>query len=178
MIFLKKGITLQKIVLFFLFCCIFPIFFGESAIFAQERSGNFEDIWISPGAELSMYSVSNPTYGGGLSLGYGDKAAIGFKVAYLTDTDGEVSSLELNIFLRMYLLNNASISGPFIQVSGGPVFFSEDNNVPISSGFGSLSAGLSAGWRFLFGRYLYVEPAIRGGYPYIAGVVLSGGVHY
>jgi hypothetical protein len=121
--------------------------------------------------------------GGGAALGYGDRVAFGFKVIYLDDMD-EVRSLELNFLARFYFFNKARTkdlypSGPFIQFNIGPVFFAwDEQNISIPSETVMTSAGLSLGWRFVFGRFFFLEPCIRGGTPYLFGAGLSAGVRF
>jgi hypothetical protein len=43
---------------------------------------------------------------------------------------------------------------------------------------GTISIGLGVGWRFLLGNLFFIEPAIRGGFPYIVGAGLSAGVRF
>lgn len=154
-------------------CFFLPVF----QVFGQDRVGGREDLWISPGAEIAFYSPSFVAYGGGLALGYGRGAAIGFKAVYFVDTDNMISTLELNFLFRWFFLGAASISGPYVQFSGGPVVFTKDGSFAIPSEWGSVSAGVSIGWRFLLGRYWFIDGAIQGGYPYIAGAGLSFGLH-
>ena len=160
-----------------LFSLVLAMFLPGLPIFAQDRTATSEDLWICPGAEIAMYSLSNAAYGGGLALGYGKGAAIGFKAAWFADGSGEVTTLELGLLLRLYF--QGSSSGPFIQVNGGPAFFAEeDENFAIPSRIGVVSAGLSLGWRFPLARYWFVDGALRVGYPYIAGLGLSAGFRY
>ena len=177
MIIKEDGNTYQKILLSLLLCVFFPAFSARGPVFAQAKTVEREDLWICPGAEVALYSVSSVAYGGGLTLGYGNGASIGINAAYLVDAAGEINTMELNLLLRLYFLGSASCSGPYIQINGGPAFFNE-KGLAIPSEFGSISAGLSLGWRFLIGRYLFIEPVIRGGYPYIVGGSLFAGVHF
>jgi hypothetical protein len=142
------------------------------------KTNAFEDMWVCPVFESGWYSISNIAIGGGAALGYGNRAAIGLKVIYWNDMDG-IRSLELNFLLRFYIFGRMERSGLFAQVNGGPVIFARDEgNLAVPSGIGTFSAGFSVGWRFLFGRYFFVEPAVRAGYPYIAGAGLSAGVRF
>ena len=155
-----------------------------AVVFAQESpTGSAEfpekgDLWLCPGAEIAKFSTSNMAYGGGLSLGYGRGVSIGLKAAYMVDADGMVTTLELNLLLRLYFLGSLFCSGPFIQLNAGPALFAQHENMSIPAEKGTISAGLSLGWRFLFGQYFFLEPAIRGGYPYMIGTGLSFGVHF
>ena len=145
-------------------------------VLAQERTVKREDFWICPGAEVAMFSISNMAYGGGLTLGYGKAFSIGLKAAWFFDGSREVDSLEINLLLRWYFMGASS--GPFLQLNGGPVFFAQKESMTMPSELGVVSAGLSIGWRFLLGRFWFIEGAIRGGYPFIAGAALSAGCHF
>jgi hypothetical protein len=173
-----KGFGLQKNIL--LLALIHAL--GIVPSFAQEEAPARRDIWVCPVFETSFYSLTKPALGGGLALGYGDKVALGLKVIYWTDRE-EVRSLELNFLARLYFFeffrpSAVAPSGPFIQFSGGPVIFAYKSNIEMPAERGAFSAGLSFGWRFLIAKYFVVEPAIRAGYPYIAGAGLSAGVRF
>jgi hypothetical protein len=104
--------------------------------------------------------------------------AFGLKVVYWDDMD-EVRSLELNFLARFYFFDRTAPSGPFAQFSIGPVFCAwYEQNIAIPSETVMTSAGLSLGWRFLFGRFFFLEPCIRGGIPYLFGAGLSAGVRF
>ena len=133
-----------------------------------------EDFWICPGTEAAMFSLSSAAYGGGLALGYGKGVAVGIKGAWFTDGNGGITTLELDFLLRWFFLGAAS--GPYIQLNGGPAFIADNVSLSIPSRLGTVSGGLSLGWRFLLGRYWFIDGAIRGGYPYIAGAGLSLGL--
>jgi hypothetical protein len=147
-------------------------------LFAQDRAVVREDIWVSAVAESNFFSISDLAFGGGAALGYGDGVSFGLRVVFFTDTS-EVNSLELNFLLRLYLPSLTGHSGLFVQFNGGPVIFALTNNdFAAPSEIGTVSAGLSVGWRFLLGKNFYLEPAIRAGYPYTVGAGLSAGVHF
>ena len=161
----------RKIPIFLFFC----IFLPALPVFAEE-DGKREKFWISPGAEVAMFSISNVAYGGGLSLGYGNRASIGLKAAWFFDGNNEVNTLELAFLFRWYFLNPSSRL--FIQFNGGPAFFIKDDSLFDSSESGVISAGLAVGWRHLFGKYWFVEGSIRAGYPYIAGIGVYSGIQF
>jgi hypothetical protein len=164
--FLKKALLL-----------VFLNAFVVISVFAQNRNVR-EDLWVCPVLESNWYSITNVAFGGGAALGYGDSVSFGIKVFYCDDIN-EVRTLELNFLLRFYLFQTASHSGLFLQFNGGPVIFAQDKDrVTVPAKIGTVSAGLSLGWRFIFGRYFFVEPAIRGGYPYAVGAGLSAGVRF
>jgi hypothetical protein len=147
----------------FLYAGIVSVFAGEPAV--------REDLWVCPVFESGLYGISHISIGGGAALGYGDRLAFGLKVVFWEDMK-EVKSWELNFLARFYFFSPKGNSGLFVQFNGGPVFFTKPSDL------GTISAGLSLGWRFLFRENFFVEPAIRGGYPYIAGAGLSAGVRF
>lgn len=174
LLFLRKvsndmSLSIKNILLFLTLLVLFPAL----TVFAQDSAATGEDFWISAGADAAMFSISNIAYGGGLALGYGKGVSIGFKAAWFFDGAREVKSLEFNVLLRWFIMGASS--GPFLQINAGPVFFAKNESMKIPSEFGAVSAGLSFGWRFRFGRFWFVEGAIRGGYPFIAGCGIFAG---
>jgi hypothetical protein len=96
----------------------------------------------------------------------------------------EFRTVELNFLLRFYLFGMARTASPrnsglFLQLNGGPVIFARNaDDIAMPSKTGTLSGGLSLGWRFLLGRFFFIEPSVRGGYPFLAGAGLSAGVRF
>jgi hypothetical protein len=177
---------------FFLLAMI--IFFSITG-FAQEADTGFlaapqkrGDFWVCPGAETAFYSFFGISAGGSLAVAYESKFSFGFKAAWFFDMNNELDALEMNILLRYYFMDSAeaasspegaSSAGPWLQLTGGPALFfdrEEKNSVPAN--WGRISAGVTFGWRFLFGKLFFAEPYIRAGYPYIFGAGVSGGVHF
>lgn len=144
---------------------------------AQDQTRDREDLWISPGAEIARYSITNFAYGGSMAMGYGRKAMIGLKGAFFIDASGVVSTVELSFLLRWYFIGIASCSGPYFQASGGPALFTKGEDLSVPSKWGSVTGGLGIGWRFLLARYWFIDAELRGGYPYIAGAGVSFGLH-
>jgi hypothetical protein len=137
------------------------------------------DFWVSPGAEMALYSPSGVSVGGSLAAAYGNRFSIGIKAAWFFDINNELDALELGFLLRYYFMKSEPSTGPYLQLTGGPVLFfdrEEKNSVPAH--YGRISAGLTFGWRFLFGKLFFAEPYIRAGYPYIFGAGVSAGVHF
>jgi hypothetical protein len=171
---MANRIPLLKITFLLVFINMFGI------VFAQDKAV-FEDLWICPVFETGFYGVSNPSFGGGLAVGYGDKMAFGIKVVYWSDM-GEVRALELNVLVRYYFFSERAVDlgagnpGLFLQFSGGPAIFINPTTAA------TISAGLSVGWRFLLGDRLggrfFIDPVIRGGYPYFVTAGLSAGVRF
>jgi len=170
-----SGCICRKILPTLVLCAVFC---GGGQVFALNKANPREDLWVCPGAEIAMFSISGAAYGGCLTLGYGNKASIGIKAAYLVDPIGRIGTLELNFLFRFYILGDYARSGLYIQINGGPTLFAKNDGLSVPSEFCVISAGLSMGWRFLFGRYFFIEPAVRGGYPYIVGGALYTGFHF
>ena len=163
--------------------CSFLIFIFSFLIVlplsAQDQEKLPEDLWFSPSGEIALYSPVSLSYGGGIAIAYGSGTSIGIKASWFFDFDGQVNVMELNVLFRLYFLGNSAISGPFIQFAGGPsIYFNSNENISFPARIGIPNAGLALGWRFLLGKYAFIEPSIRGGYPFIAGVSLSAGVHF
>jgi len=143
------------------------------------------DFWICPGAETAFYSASGVSVGGSLALAYGSKFSLGFKAAWFFDMNKNLDVLEMNLLLRYYFKDSAasgeseSSAGPYLQLTGGPaLFFDNTEGAAIPAHWGTVSAGLTFGWRFLFGKLFFAEPYIRGGYPYLVGAGVSAGVRF
>ena len=185
-----KTRNMALIITYLLFIC--------SPLFAQEDEQTQEQIqvpipssgflmpppekgefWFSPSAEIALYSRNSFSYGAGFAFAYGRKVSVGLKAAFFMDEYSAHDTLELHVLLRLYLSSRNANSGPFFQFAGGPaIFFPKDGEISLPAEFGLLSAGLSFGWRFLLGSAFFIEPIIRGGYPFIAGSSLSAGLRF
>jgi len=144
----------------------------------QEETKQSEDIWISLGGEIAMYSPSSVSYGGSITIAYGSGTSIGIKASWLFDQGGEMNVMELNFLFRLYFFGKSANSGPSIQIEGGPAIFFDDEGISLPARIGMINLGAAVGWRFLLGKYFFIEPSIRGGYPYIFGASLLAGVHF
>jgi len=166
----------------FLFVLALCFLIPAVAVFAQEDEPEKTpikrgDFWISLGGDTALYSVSGAAFGGSFALGYGSGSSVGLKAVYFFWEEG-IDTLEINVILRFYLLGANAYSGPYLQLMGGPALFSYTDEFTIPSEWGTISAGLCFGWRFLFLDRWFVEPAVRGGYPYIFGAGISAGVRF
>ena len=151
---------------------------GTGFLAAPQKRGDF---WVCPGAETAFYTSSGISAGGSLAVAYESKFSFGFKAAWFFDTNNELDALELNFLLRYYFMDAGEMpsAGPWLQLMGGPaLFFDKAENPSIPAKWGTVSAGVIFGWRFLFGKLFFAEPYIRAGYPYIVGVGVSGGVRF
>ena len=151
------------------------IIFVSLTSFAQgnRAKANREEISIAPVAEANFYTKDKVGAGGGLALSYGDGIAFGVKGLYFMDFD-KLTTLEILTTIRFYILDFNGNRGLFAEIDGGPAFFFEDGE----DMKGMISGGLCVGWRFLFKKHLYVEPFVRGGYPFVAGAGVSGGFRF
>ena len=192
----KKKLSCLKFVMFVWFVVNF--FFYSEFLQAQEDEKTQEqiqapipsagflmpppekgDFWFSPGAEIALYSKYSFSYGAGFAFAYGRKVSVGLKAAFLFDNHQVLDVLELQVLLRLYIAGRNANSGPFFQIAGGTaIFFPNDGEISLPAEFGILSAGLSFGWRFLLGSSFFIEPSVRGGYPFIAGGSLSIGLRF
>jgi len=130
-------------------------------------------------AEGSGYTRYNTAFGGGVTLGgsYNGKG-LGISLLYAQDAE-KFMFLEALAHFRYYLsfLSRAKINtGLFLQAEGGVVLCAYEK-LEIA-GYWVPVAGLSAGWRFPLGTRWFIEPAVRGGYPYIFGAGLSAGMRF
>jgi hypothetical protein len=158
------------------------VFFPVLTLFLSVPAGLFAEngvFWLGSAGETAMYSTygfSSPAYGGALTLGYGKGTSIGLKTSFFTSQEG-LNTLEINFLFRCYFTGTEAVSGPFLQAMGGPaIFLQADNGINLPSLHGMISGGLGFGWTFLFKNRWFIEPSIRGGYPYIIGAGISAGM--
>ena len=143
---------------------------------APSKSGEF---WFCPSAEIALYSERSFSYGAGFTAAYGKKTSIRLKGIFFFDGAKALDVLELQILFRLYLLKRNDNKGLFFQLAGGPaIFFPKEHKITLPAQIGMFSAGISLGWRFLFGKTFFIEPQVRGGYPFIAGGSLSAGFRF
>jgi hypothetical protein len=148
-----------------------------TAVFAQAQSEQNGDFWISLNGDGAMYGSEGFAFGGGIALGYGSGSSIGLKAMWYFSSDN-INTLEINFIVRFYLIGPQAYSGPFVQFMGGPTFFGFLEGAYIPSEIGTISAGFSFGWRFLFIDRWFVEPSVRAGYPYIFAAGIAAGVRF
>ena len=126
----------------------------------------------------ALYSSDNGfAPGGGIILGVGTGTALGLQALYAVD-EAAIHILEIGFFFRLYLPFARGSTGPFVQVFAGTVLFGLDGPPTLPAGAGSFSLAGILGWRFPVGAHFYIEPALRSGYPFIAGGSLSAGVRF
>jgi hypothetical protein len=147
-------------------------------------TGERGEFFIGASAETALYSNDAAAFGGGAVFGYGfDIGALGVTLDYLADPEG-FATLAPGVFVRFYLpmpflnVRYPFRSGPFLQFGLGPSFHARDSRFASRAPAAAVSAGLGAGWHFLLGDRWYIEPALRGGYPFVAGAGVSAGYRF
>jgi len=139
------------------------------------------DFWFGIGVETAFYSASGLAYGGSFALGYGSGSSIGLKASFFSDGT-ELKIMEVDLLLRFYTSGRNAKEGHFIQLIGGASLINSSEDFlgffEFPSKIGVLNAGFGTGWRFLFNNILFVEPSVRFGYPYFAGLGVSAGVRF
>jgi len=137
------------------------------------------NLYIGLFAEGSGYTRYKSGFGGGLTIG-GSFNGIGAGVNFMYAQDNEkYIFMEALAHFRYYLpffKSAKNNTGLFLQADGGIVLFAYDK--PEISGYKSFSGGLGAGWRFPLGQYFYLEPRVRGGYPYLFGASITAGIRF
>jgi len=145
---------------------------------AQEETAP-QDFWFGLGSELNIYSPTGLSLGVSLAAAYGSGTSMGIKLSCFFDLDGNLNVLEINFLFRLYLFGKSANYGPFLHLEGGPaIFFNSDETVSFPARLGMINLGLAFGWRFLLGKNFFIEPLIRGGYPYIFGAGVLAGMRF
>jgi len=157
-------------------CLIFAFFvFLLFPAHAQDvkQSKNRPDIFVAPLLEIIGYSGKGLAFGGGFTAGVEDNGyALGLRLLYVTESDS-INTMELNALIRFYISNREQHNGLFLQLNGGSALSSRDEDK-----VGAVSVGISIGKRIPFGDLIFIEPTVRVGYPYVAGVGVAGGIRF
>jgi len=136
----------------------------------------YKDFYFGFFAEGLGYSRYSAAFGGGIVFGGGfNGMGLGISLLYAQDPEKFVF-LETLAHFRLYISRVKNNTGLFLQAEGGIVLFANEK-FETADNF-SPTAGLGAGWRFPLGKLWYIEPVIRGGYPYIYGASLSTGIRF
>jgi hypothetical protein len=123
-----------------------------------------DGFFIGLGAETNANTREGLAAGGGLSFGaeLNEQFALGVKAAYSNNFE-TLGNLESAAFFRW-----SSQPGFFVQAEAGGAFFFEDGET-----YPGFMGGIAIGWRSALGGNFYLEPAIRGGYPFAWGAGIS-----
>jgi hypothetical protein len=151
--------------LVFVLCVLSALFGFAPSLFA------LDGVFFGLGGEANANTRKGTAFAGGLSFGFelNRHIALGLKAEYSHNWD-TVAALEGAAFLRWYPA--LPVRGLFLPAeAGGIVFFEKGENFP------ALLGGLAAGWRFYLPKNIYVEPYVRGGYPFAWGAGLNLGIN-
>ena len=133
--------------------------------------------FAAPVIETVWYGRKPPSIGLGFALGSEDRVSLGLKGMYAIPlAEEDFTTIEITFFFRVYLSEAAS--GFFAQLTYGSSIFLGDSAVSLPAEGGLISIGITAGMRLPLGSRFFIEPYIRGGYPYYGGIGLSTGVTF
>ena len=160
-----------------LFFLVILLLLAIPAMAQEEKEPVF---MFAPLAEYSLYGGENHAIGAGFSIANDGRVAIGMSFIYFHEVarteimEKRILGFEMLFFIRYYFLDKLC-TGPFLQFSGGPLVLFTEDNIHLPSSSGAFTAGLIFGWRIPLGKLFYLEPYVRGGYPFIVGGGLSLG---
>ena len=148
------------------------IFYALSLLWLASGLYAIEGAFIGMGAEANANTRSGAAVGGSLVLGLDltRNFALGLKTSFSHNTD-TVGALEPQALVRFQFPVKQTF--PYVQAEiGCAVFFEDGGSYPAFLG------GLGLGWRFHLGRSFYLEPSVRGGYPFAWGAGLNFGFYF
>ena len=129
--------------------------------------------------EGNKNSISGMALCTGISFDYNITRNLSFGARALISYDTfmkekEIYAVEPLGFMRWYVapIFGEPSGGVFAEAQGGAEFIIIDSNIK-----NTMSAGLSLGVRIPFGSF-YVEPYMRGGYPYMFGAGIGAGCRF
>jgi len=135
-----------------------------------------KDLFVALLAEGLGYSRYNIAVGCGIVFGGSlDGKGIGLRLLYVQDAENFIF-FEAVAHIRLYLSPERDNTGIFLQAEGGVVFFSYEKFE--FTGYLAPVGSIGAGWRFIMKDKWYIEPFVRGGYPYIFGIGFSTGLKF
>ncbi|MDR0455897.1 MAG: hypothetical protein LBH20_04335 [Treponema sp.] len=158
--FIVKGEDMKK------FHAMVCLLFVAGGLFAQ--TGMFAGL----GVETNANTREGAALGGGLSFAVdlNRQFSLGLKAAISANLD-TIMTLEPAALVRYYI--PFKLSGFFAQAElGAAIFFEDGESYPAFLG------GLALGWRFNAGKNWYLEPSVRGGYPFVWGIGLQAGLRF
>ena len=128
--------------------------------------------FIGVGPELNADTREGVALGGAFQAGidFTQPFALGLKAGFFNNFD-TVTALEMLSIFRYYF--PSKFRGPFVQTELGAVIFYEFNKP-----YPAFMGGLALGWRVNLGRIMYIEPSVKGGYPFAWGVGLMIGPRF
>jgi len=139
-----------------------------AGMFSAVSASALDVAFAGIGAEANGYSREGAAAGATLSLGadLNQRFAAGVKATFSHNFD-TIAAVEPLVFFRYRL---PFLPGLFAQAEAGASIFLED-----SGAYPAFSGGICAGWRLAIGSNFYIEPVIRGGFPFAWGAGLTAG---
>jgi hypothetical protein len=139
-------------------------------LFAQTTL--FPSMFAGLGIETNANTRKGATLGGNLlcAVDLNRQFSAGLKMALSGDLH-TVTTLEPAALFRYYL--PLPINGFFTQAELGASIFFENGN-----SYSAFMGGLAAGWRYNIGKRWYIEPSVRGGYPFAWGIGFQAGLRF
>ena len=131
-----------------------------------------DGMFLGMGAEANANTREGMAGGGSFTFGIDANRhiAFGLKAIYSNSFD-TVSSLEIPAFVRWF--PPLQRHGLYVQWELGSSIVFEN-----SKGHWTLLGSLGAGWRYTLGNNWYIEPFVRGGYPFIWGAGITAGLRF
>jgi len=148
------------------------MFLSICFLFTAGSLSALSGFFVGLGIEGNANTREGAALGGNLSGGadLDSQFSLGLKIAFSSNVD-TVTTLESAAFFRYYL--PLKLKGFFAQAElGAAIYMEDDENYP------AFLAGLAFGWHYNIGKNLYIEPSIRGGYPFAWGVGFLVGLHF
>ena len=131
-----------------------------------------DSMFFGLGAAANANTRQGVAAGGAFSFGIdvNRHLAIGYKTAYSNDFD-TMSVIERAALIRWYI--PLQTRGLFMQAElGSSVFFENGESYP------AFLSGAALGWRFSLGGNMFIEPTVRGGYPFVWGAGITAGFSF
>lgn len=129
--------------------------------------------------ETNKNSISHISPAAGISFDYNilRRLSLGAKVIVSYDSmekKNTILTIEPLGLVRWYVVSpfGEPSAGLFIEGDCGPELMIVNSKLHTS-----ISGGLSLGFRFTINNF-YIEPSLRGGYPYLFGIGLNGGFRF
>ena len=148
------------------YLCVLLMLISVSSMFALDGA------FVGLGPELNADTREGVALGGAFQAGldFEQPFALGLKAGFFYDFD-TVTALEMISIFRYYF--PPRVRGPFVQTELGAVIFYE-----FKKAYPAFMGGLAFGWRINLGRLLYLEPSVKGGYPFAWGASLMIGPRF
>jgi len=129
----------------------------------------FDGLFVSLGGEANGNTREGAAAGGAFSIGFdiNSSFSFGMKKSFSYDFKN-FTTIEDTGFFRYYPIKTIPV---FLQAELGIITYFEEGQSSTA-----ISAGLAAGYRFIVFKNLYIEPVVRGGYPFIWSGGLSVGI--